>query len=170
MEDEAYVSVLLAVLTNPNPAGISPNDPYGQADDGIDRYDGFGRDVWVESMEVTAGDHGAELMVVFGLAVPEEPALQGIADRGSVRLPFDREWRQLSGYEDPAEFAPEVARQVIRALGCSSHPRQGSSGPVRKARTRASGPAEPRRAVADAPGCVEQRGPSRGGVARPGRG
>jgi hypothetical protein len=49
MEDDAYARELWAILTNPTPTGIEPDDPYGQADDGIDRYNGFGRDVWVES-------------------------------------------------------------------------------------------------------------------------
>ena len=45
MSDEEYVATLLAILTNPAPTGIDPADPYGSADDGIDRYGGFGRDV-----------------------------------------------------------------------------------------------------------------------------
>ena len=52
MEDQAYARRLFAILTNPHPTGIDPDDPYGAADDGIDRYDGFGRDVWVASVEV----------------------------------------------------------------------------------------------------------------------
>ena len=55
MEDAAFAAGLLAILTNPHPAGIDPDDPYGQSEDGIDRYDGFGRDVWVESLEVADG-------------------------------------------------------------------------------------------------------------------
>ncbi len=58
MDDTAYVSELFGILTNPAPTGIDPDDPYGQADDGIDRYDGFGRDVRVTSARVVPGEHG----------------------------------------------------------------------------------------------------------------
>jgi len=34
-----------------------------QADDGIDRWNGFGREVWVESLEVVDGAYGPELEV-----------------------------------------------------------------------------------------------------------
>ena len=112
MEDEAYARRLFAMLTNPDPTGIDPDDPYGAADDGIDRYDGFGRDVWVESMEIAGGEHGAELVVEFGLALPPDPDLQGVPQRGTHRVPFDAEWRELSGYADPAAYAPVVAGEV----------------------------------------------------------
>jgi len=115
MEDEAYARELLAILTNPTPTGIDPNDPYRQADDGIDRYDGFGRDVWVETLDVTDGDYGTEVVVTFGLVVPPDPAWRAMPGRGTVRLPFDARWRRLSGYEDPAAYAPAVARQVEKA-------------------------------------------------------
>ena len=112
MEDEAYARRLLAILTNPHPTGIDPDDPYGQADDGIDRYDGFGRDVWVESVEVAEGEYGAELVVEFGLALPSDPDLQGVPERGTHRVPFDAEWRELSGYAEPAAYAPVVAGEI----------------------------------------------------------
>ena len=112
MEDEAYARRLFAILTNPHPTGIDPDDPYGQADDGIDRYDGFGRDVWVASVEVADGEHGAELVVEFGLALPPDPDLQGVPERGTHRVPFDAEWRELSGYAEPAAYAPVVACEV----------------------------------------------------------
>jgi hypothetical protein len=115
VNDEAYARELQAILTNQHPRGIDPNDPYGQAADGIDRYDGFGRDVWVESLKVVQGEYGAELEVNFGLAVPEDSAVSAMSSQGSVRVPFDREWRRLSGYEDPAGYAPEVARRVVAA-------------------------------------------------------
>ena len=117
MQDVAYARSLFAILTNPHPTGVDPDDPYGQADDGIDRYDGFGRDVWVESLEVAEGEHGAELLVGFGLALPSLPDWQGGPLRGSLRLPFDGEWRELSGYADPAAYAPVVAYEVERAAG-----------------------------------------------------
>ena len=67
MSDEEYVATLLAILTNPAPTGIDPADPYGQADDGIDRYDGFGRDVEVLGLRVVDGPYGDELEVSFVL-------------------------------------------------------------------------------------------------------
>jgi len=127
MKDEEYVRELLAILTNPRPTGINPNDPYGQADDGIDRYNGFGRDVRVVSIDVVRGEHGLELEVAFGLAVPRDKALRDMPDRGSVRVPFDRYWRRLSGYEKPAAYAPAVAREVEHAAG--SQFQQHRSGP-----------------------------------------
>jgi hypothetical protein len=63
------------------------------------------RDVRVLDIEITRGEHGLELEVAFDA--------QGV--RGTVRVPFDRYWRGLSGYETPAAYAPEVAWQVDRA-------------------------------------------------------
>ena len=110
-EDEAFVASLSAILTNPAPTGIAPDDPYGQADDGIDRYDGFGRDIWVESLRVVEGEYGAELEITVGLAVPPEEAQQ-IPPRAVARVPFERSWRRLSGYGSPADYAPFVAREA----------------------------------------------------------
>jgi len=112
MEDDAYARRLFAILTNRHPTGVDPEDPYGQADDGIDRYDGFGRDVWVESVAVAHGEHGAELVVEFGLVLPSEPDLRGVPQGGTHRVPFDAEWRELSGYAEPAVYAPVVAAEV----------------------------------------------------------
>jgi len=117
MEDVAYARRLFAILTNPHPTGVDPDDPYGQADDGIDRYDGFGRDVWVESLEVADGEYGAELLVEFGLGLPPSWDWGSVPQRGSLRLPFDAEWRELCGYVDPAGYAPVVAREVQSAAG-----------------------------------------------------
>lgn len=109
-EMAAYVARLLAILTNPNPTGIAPDDPYGQADDGIDRSNGFGRDVWVESLQVVDGEHGAELEVTFGLALPPDDTWRTVPDKGVGRVLLEREWRELSGYASPADYAPYVAR------------------------------------------------------------
>jgi len=65
-----------------------------------DRIDG---DVRVVSVDIVRGEHGLELDLAF------------MPDRGSVRVPFDRNWRRLCGYETPAAYAPEVARAVERA-------------------------------------------------------
>ncbi len=112
MDDEEYAAAMLATLADPNPTGIDPEDPYGRADDGIDRYDGFGRGVWVESVQLTRGDHGAELEVGFALDLPEDLAAEGMPSRGSVRVPVDQEWRELSGYQEPGSYAPAVATRV----------------------------------------------------------
>lgn len=117
MQEEAYAETLFAILTNPHPAGIDPDDPYGRSDDGIDRHDGFGRDYWVESLEIVDGEHGTELLVGFGLGVPTGADGQGVPPHGSLRLPFDAEWRDLSGYEDAAAYAPVVAHRVGIAAG-----------------------------------------------------
>lgn len=82
-----------------------------QARQGIgpaDRHEGFGRDVWVESLEVAEGEHGAELLVEFGVALPSRLDWQGVPLHGSLKHPFDAEWRELSGYADPARYAPVV--------------------------------------------------------------
>jgi len=97
-DEQAFVARVLAILTNPEPTGIAPDDPYGQADDGIDRWNGFGREVWVESLEVVDGAYGPELEVTVGLAVPAEEAAR-IPGRAVTGVPFEREWRRLSGYE-----------------------------------------------------------------------
>lgn len=114
MDDEEYAAALLAILGNPHPTGIDPADPYGTADDGIDRYDGFGRDVVVESATVVPGEHGPEVALGFALRgrLPD-----GTPRRGTATVPVEREWRRLSGLEDPAAYAPEVAAQVLRASG-----------------------------------------------------
>lgn len=116
MDDEAYVAELLAILTNPNPSGIDPDDPYGRADDGIDRYGGFGRDVWVTSLAIDEGEYGLELVVGFGLTVPVTGKLKGLPPAGTVALPFDHDWRMLSGYGTAAAYAPEVAQEVESAV------------------------------------------------------
>jgi hypothetical protein len=117
-EDEAFVASLLAILTNPEPTGIDPDDPYGRADDGIDRYQGFGRDIWVESLRVVDGEYGPELEVTVGLAVPADERWH-IPDRAVARVPFERGWRRLSGYESATAYAPYVAQAAEWAA--SSH-------------------------------------------------
>lgn len=102
VEDDAYAAELLAVLTDPDPA----------QDDGIDRRDGFGRDLWVTSASVADGPHGAELVVEFEVALGPDLGRQGVPPRGSLRLPLDARWRELSGYDDPAAYAPLVAYRV----------------------------------------------------------
>ena len=104
MEDEAYARRLFAILTNPHPTGVDPADPYGQADDRFDRYDGFGRDIWVESVAVAKGEHGSELLITFGLAVSSDPELLGVQQRGALRLAFDAENPDTLVMEGPYKY------------------------------------------------------------------
>jgi hypothetical protein len=134
MDDAAYLDALMAILTNPSPTGIS-HDSYGMADDGIDRYDGFGRDARVTGLEIVEGRHGAELEVSYELAVPRR-ARRRTPRNGTVRLPFDTEWRQLSGYADPADWAPRVARSVQAAAMRLVETSQSSRGSRRALPTR----------------------------------
>ena len=116
MSDEEYVATLLAILTNPAPTGIDPADPYGSADDGIDRSGGFGRDVRVSGLRVVAGSYGDELEVSFMLSLPTgDPDWVGVPEAGATRVPFDAEWRRLSEFVDPGAYAPEVATRVMWA-------------------------------------------------------
>jgi hypothetical protein len=113
MDDTEYVASLLAILTNPDPPGVDPADPYRQSTDGIDRYDGFGTEVRVESITRVEGRYGEELEIAYALAVP--PAETRVPARATVRVPFDAEWRRLSEYDDPAAYAPTVAQHVGHA-------------------------------------------------------
>ncbi|WP_028660568.1 hypothetical protein [Nocardioides insulae] len=115
MDDDTYRQELEAILTNPHPTGIDPDDPYGRAEDGIDRYDGYGRDVIVGHLTLTDGEHGTELVVAYTHDLPSSPPLRGRPSGGFVHLPFDPEWRDLSGYAEPATYAPSVASKVMSA-------------------------------------------------------
>jgi hypothetical protein len=44
----------------------------------------------VESVEVADGEHGVELVVEFGLALPPDPDLRDIPQRGTHRVPSMR--------------------------------------------------------------------------------
>lgn len=116
MSDEEYVATLRAILTNPAPTGVDPADPYGRAEDGIDRYEGFGRDVRVSDLQVVDGPYGDELEVSFVLSLPAGDAdWNGVPEDGSTRVPFDAEWRRLSEFGEPADYAPQVAAKVMWA-------------------------------------------------------
>ena len=147
MSDEEYVATVLAILTNPAPTGIDPTDPYGSADDGIDRYNGFGRDVKVLGIRVVDGPYGNELQVSFVLRLPAgDLDWDGVPERGATRVPFDAEWRRLSGFADPAAYAPLVANRV--ELAARQHAVQHQHG-GRRARTRAEWRAVARAALPD---------------------
>lgn len=145
MSDEEYVATLLAILTDPAPSGIDPADPYRLADDGIDRYDGFGRDVQVLGLRVVDGPYGDELEVSFALTLPPgDPEWDDVPEHGSTRVPFDAEWRRLSGFGDPAAYAPQVAAGV--ELAARRHAVQHQHG-GRRARARAERRAAARAAL-----------------------
>ena len=145
MSDEEYVATLLAILTNPAPTGVDPADPYGWADDGIDRYDGFGRDVEVLGLRVVDGPYGDELEVSFVLRLPAgDPDWDGVPQNGATRVPFDAEWRRLSEFGDPAAYAPWVATRV--EFAARDHAVQHQHG-GRIARTRAKWRAAARAAL-----------------------
>jgi hypothetical protein len=126
MDDQAYAERLFAILTNPDPPGFDPDNPYRPAEDGVDRSNGFGREVVVESLGVADGPHGAELVVEFRLEVPPGSSWAGVPGVGTMRLPLDARWRELSGYDDPAAYAPLVANRVEVAAG--SHAQRHRSG------------------------------------------
>ena len=104
LDDHSYVDRLRAIF--------AANDPA----DGIDREDGFGTEVRVADLRQVPGEHGAELEVEYELDVP--PRLRPeVSSRGSTRVEFGEEWRRLSGFEDPADYAPTIAKHVWFAAG-----------------------------------------------------
>lgn len=137
-DDETYVAALLAILTNPEPSGIDRADPDGQADDGIDRCDGFGRDVRVTGLQVVDGPYGDELEVAFTLGVPDGPDWDGVPPEGATRVPFDAQWRRLNELTDPAAYAPAIAARVVWAAGDHAvRHKQGGKGERARAEWRA---------------------------------
>lgn len=111
MEDGAYARELLRILTRP----VDPDLLPGHLDaDWIDRHDGFGTDLRVTSIDVVPGEHGAQIDIGFVLDLP---AGSDLPDRGSLLLPVDREWREVSGFDEPQDYAPRVASQLMRNIG-----------------------------------------------------
>lgn len=111
MQDDDYAQQLFEILTADAPA----DDSLAPLRQRIDRSTGFGRDQWVQSVEVVDGEHGAELRIVFGLRAPPDPQWRGLPQQGSVQVPLDEEWRVLSGFAEPAAYAPSVVREVDAA-------------------------------------------------------
>jgi hypothetical protein len=77
---------------------------------------GFGRDVRVTSATVVPGEHGAQVEIGYDLDLPDAPELEGVPPEGSFRLPVAAEWRTASHYDDPADYAPLVAHQVVMQI------------------------------------------------------
>jgi hypothetical protein len=107
MDDAEYARQLFEILTRPPDPDLAPGR-LGQ--DRIERHDGFGSDLRVTSIDVVPGEHGNQIDIGFVLDMPE---LVDIPARGSRLLPLDPEWRELSGYEDPADYAPFIALRLM---------------------------------------------------------
>jgi hypothetical protein len=114
MDDEEYARRLFEILTRP----LDPDEPvdaYGTGSDRIDRYDGFGTEVTVTSIDVVPGPHGSQLDVGYHVIVPEHIA--DVPPDASVLLPFDAAWRADQGFTSPKLHAPFVASDVMRDVG-----------------------------------------------------
>lgn len=109
MDDEEYARELFRILTAPPETDL---EPWHLGDDWIDRYDGFGTEVRVTSVEVVPGPYGAQVEVGFRLEVPQG---LDVPEVGSVRLPVEEGWRVLSGFAEPEDYAPQVASRVTRS-------------------------------------------------------
>lgn len=110
MDDETYAHRLFEILTRP----LDPDEPvdhYGMGEDWIDRYDGFGTDLRVTRIDVVPGEHGSQMDIGFVLEVPEGV---DVPAEGSLLLPLDEEWREVSGFSEPEDYAPRVATHLMR--------------------------------------------------------
>lgn len=107
MDDHEYARQLLGILTRPADPDVPPRR---RGDDWIDRGDGFGTVVRVVSVNVVPGEHGSQIEVGFVLHLPEH--VDGPSD-GTLLLPLDEEWRELSGLGEPEDYAPRVASTVM---------------------------------------------------------
>lgn len=113
IDDEEYARRLFDILTRP----LDPDEPvdaYGTGADRIERYDGFGTDVRVTSVDVVPGPYGSQLDIGFVLDVPSG---MDVPAEGSVLLPLDAEWRSAQGYEEPSSYAPWAASALMRSAG-----------------------------------------------------
>ncbi|UUZ59917.1 hypothetical protein [Nocardioides sp. B-3] len=89
---------------------ISPGYP---GDDWIDRGGGFGTDVKVTAIDVVPGEYGNQLDIAFVLDLPDDV---DVPLEGSLLLPLDAEWREVSGYTEPEDYAPRVAARLVRCI------------------------------------------------------
>lgn len=110
MDDVDYARQLYEILTAPPGPEVTPG---GLGDDWIDRCDGFGTDVEVTAIGVVPGDHGSQLDIAFVLDLPEDI---DVPREGSLLLPLDAEWRELSGYAEPEDYAPRIAMRLVRHI------------------------------------------------------
>lgn len=110
MDDEDYARQVYEILTAPPDPEVSPG--YLGAD-WIDRSDGFGTEVKVTAIDVVPGDHGNQLNIGFVLDLPHDV---DVPREGSLLLPLDAEWREVSGYTEPEDYAPHIAARLVRCI------------------------------------------------------
>ncbi|WP_210648726.1 hypothetical protein [Nocardioides sp. SYSU D00065] len=110
MDDVDYARKVYEILTAPPDPGIPPGH---LGDDWIDRSDGFGTDVTVTSIAVVPGDYGNQLDIFYVLDLPDDVA---VPREGSLLLPLDAEWREVSGYTEPEDYAPRIAMRLVRHI------------------------------------------------------
>ena len=110
MDDVDYARELYEILTAPADPAVPPGH---LGDDWIDRGDGFGTDVRVTAINVVPGDHGSELDIAFVLDRPDDV---DVPREGSLLLPLDAEWREVSGFTEPEDYAPRVAARLVRCI------------------------------------------------------
>ncbi len=110
MNDVDYARRLQEILTAPPGPTVTPG---GLGDDWIDRCDGFGTDVKVTSIAVVPGRHGSQVDVAFVLDLPDGVTAPR---EGSLLLPLDAEWREVSGYAEPEDYAPRIAMRLVRHI------------------------------------------------------
>lgn len=107
MDDHEYARQLFEILTRPDDPARLP----GHLDaDWIDREDGFGTVLQVRSITVVPGQYGSQIEVAFVLDLPDD--VSGPAE-GSLLLPLDAEWREVSGLAEPEDYAPRVASRLM---------------------------------------------------------
>jgi hypothetical protein len=110
MDDEEYARELFEILTRTADPDLAP---HRLGPDWIDRSGGFGTDLRVTSIDVVPGEHGSQIDVGFALDLPAEFDLPEAA---SLLLPFDQEWREISGFDHPEDYAPRVAMLLMRNI------------------------------------------------------
>lgn len=110
MDDVDYARQLYEILTAPPDPEVSPGY---LGDDWIDRGGGFGTDVKVTAIDVVPGEYGNQLDIAFALDLPDDV---DVPLEGCLLLPLDAEWREVSGYTEPEDYAPRVAARLVRCI------------------------------------------------------
>ncbi|HXH78358.1 hypothetical protein [Nocardioides sp.] len=110
MDDVDYARELYRILTTLPDPEVPPGH---LGDDWIDRCDGFGTEVKVTAIDVVPGEQGSQLDITFVLDLPDD---LDVPHEGSMLLPLDAEWRDLSGYTEPEDYAPHVARRLVHNI------------------------------------------------------
>jgi hypothetical protein len=95
-------------------AGLEVDGVLGPAEDGIS----------IEATFLTPVTDGAypELEVEWRLALPDHPDLAHVPRTGEIRLPFGKDWLDLSFYPEPADYAQLVTWELERAGGRALRP------------------------------------------------